>query len=50
VDPGEGEAIEHRKVEIANQVYASQVKAMEEEVGVLQRHCQEVWPSLVSTL
>jgi hypothetical protein len=50
VGPGEGEVIERRKVEIANQVYACQVKAMEVVVGVLQRHFQAVWPSLVSML
>jgi hypothetical protein len=50
VDPGEGEAIERKKEEIANQVYEYPVKAMEVVVGVLQQHYQEVWLNLVSML
>jgi hypothetical protein len=50
VDPGEGEAIERRKVGIAIQVYECQVTSMEVVVGVLQQRCRGVWPDLVSML
>lgn len=49
-DPGEDEAVERRKVEIVGQVSGCPVKVAEVEVGALQPHYLEVWPSLVSRL